>query len=147
MDNISNNTMDRSTERIALTKENYAQHLPITPIAFSVAEGGAMGSPGQVIIVDEKLKLYDFLLYEMEECYTREIIPALFECRLRVLGYDTPAPNWKNVYLGYGNHLMVSVSIYDEFSKIVKDRRTYAGDLYNQWISIVQEIITPRLLK
>ena len=42
---------------------------------------------------------------------------------------------------------MVADSIYDEFSKIVKDRRTYAGDLYNQCISIIQEIITPRLLK
>jgi hypothetical protein len=54
-----------------------------------VAEGGAMGSPGQVMIVDEKLNLYDFWLHEMEECYVREIIPALFECNLGVFGHDT----------------------------------------------------------
>ena len=48
-----------------------------------------MGSPGQVIIVDEKLNLYDFWLHEMEECYVREIIPAQFECNLGVFGHDT----------------------------------------------------------
>ena len=54
-----------------------------------MAEGGAMGSPGQVIIVDEKLNLYDFWLHEMEEFCVREIIPALFECNLGVFGHDT----------------------------------------------------------
>ena len=134
--------MDRTSERTALTKENYAQYLPINPIAFSVAEGGAMGSPGQVIIVDEKLNMYDFWLHDMDECYVREIIPLLFECNWGVFGHDTPAPEWKNVYLGFGNHLMVSVSIYDEFSEIVKSRCKSKGDLYQQWIGIVHEILS-----
>ena len=35
------NAMEQNTVIISLTKENYTQHLPITPVAFSVAEGGA----------------------------------------------------------------------------------------------------------
>ena len=33
--------MEQNIEIISLTKENYKQYLPITPIAFSVAEIGA----------------------------------------------------------------------------------------------------------
>ena len=52
--------MEQTTPIISLTKENYTQHLPITPVAFSVAEGGAMGCPGRVIIIDDKNNIYDF---------------------------------------------------------------------------------------
>ena len=45
--------MEQNTGIISLTKENYTQHLPITPVAFSVAEGGAMGCPGRIIIIDD----------------------------------------------------------------------------------------------
>lgn len=139
--------MEQYTEIISLTKENYKQYLPITPIAFSVAEGGAMGCPGRIIIIDEKNNVYDFYMHELEKEDVMKILPALYESKREVLGIDPSTSGWKRVYLGMGNHLMVADSIYDEFSKIVKDRRTYAGDLYNQWISIIQEIITPRLLK
>ena len=35
------NAMEQTTQIISLTKENYSQYLPITTVAFSVAEGGA----------------------------------------------------------------------------------------------------------
>jgi hypothetical protein len=34
--------MEQTPQIILLTKENYTQHLPITPVVFSVAEGGAI---------------------------------------------------------------------------------------------------------
>lgn len=129
--------MDRTTKRITFTKWNYAQYLPIKPIAFSVASSGAMGSPGQVIIVDEELKLYDFQLYNMEECEAAEIIPALFE--LGVFGNDIP---WKIVPLGFGNYLVVADSIYSEFCNIAYSRCQSRGDLYQQWIGIIEEIVS-----
>lgn len=125
---------------IGLHKDNYKQYLPIKPIAFSMAEGGAMGSPGQVIIVDERLDVYDFYLHNMEKEDVTKIIPALFECHWGGWGNIIPAFGWKYADLGAGNHLFVADVIYNEFSEIAKSRCKSGGQLYQQWIGIVQEI-------
>ena len=138
--------MEQNTEIISLTKENYTQHLPITPVAFSVAEGGAMGSPGQVIIIDEKLNVYDFWLHEMEKGCAREIIPTLYECHWGGWNNIIPAFGWNYVDLGFGNHLMVIDSIYEKFSEIANGRCKSKGELYQQWISIVKEILHSKQL-
>ena len=80
--------MEQYTEIISLTKENYTQHLPITPVAFSVAEGGAMGCPGRIIIIDDKNNIYDFYLHELEKEDVMKILPALYESKRAVLGID-----------------------------------------------------------
>ena len=125
---------------ISLRKDNYKQYLPIKSIAFSMAEGSAMGSPGQVIIVDERLDVYDFYLHNMEKEDVTKIIQALFECHWGGWGNIIPAFGWKYADLGAGNHLFVADVIYNEFSEIAKSRCKSGGKLYQQWIGIVQEI-------
>lgn len=133
--------MEHTTQIIPLTKENYTQHLPITPVAFSVAEGGAMGCPGRVIIIDEKNNVYDFYMHELEKEDVMKILPALYESKRAVLGIDPSTSGWKRVYLGMGNHLMVADSIYERFNESAKSLWQSRGSLYQQWISIVQEIL------
>lgn len=41
-------------EVINITNENYTLFVLLVPIAFSYAEGGAMGCPGQIVIIDNK---------------------------------------------------------------------------------------------
>lgn len=103
--------MEQNTEIISLTKENYTRHLPITPVAFSVAEGGAMGCPGRIIIIDEKNNVYDFYMHELEKEDVMKILPTLYESKRAVLGIDPSTSGWNRVYLGMGNHLMVADSI------------------------------------
>ena len=140
--------MEQYTEIISLTKENYKQYLPITPIAFSVAEGGAMGYPGQVIIIDEKNDVYDFNLHELGKDDVMKILPALYESKRAVLGIDPSTSGWNRVYLGMGNHLMVADSIYDELREIALNRYKYfgIGELYQHWIGVVQEILHSKQL-
>ena len=133
--------MEQTTQIISLTKDNYTQHLPITPVAFSVAEGGAMGCPGRVIIIDDKNNVYDFYLHELEKENVMKILPALYESKRAVLGIDPTTSGWKRVYLGMGNHLMVADSIYERFNESAKSLWQSKGSLYQQWISIVQEIL------
>jgi hypothetical protein len=133
--------MEQTTQIILLTKENYTQHLPITPVAFSVAEGGAMGCPGRVIIIDDKNNVYDFYLHELEKKDVMKILPALYESKRAVLGIDPSTSGWNRVYLGMGNHLMVAESIYERFNESAKSLWQSRGSLYQQWISIVQEIL------
>lgn len=136
--------MEQNTQIISLTKENYTQHLPITPVAFSVAEGGAMGCPGRVIIIDDKNNIYDFYLHELEKEDVMKILPALYESKRAVLGIDPSTSGWNRVYLGMGNHLMVADSIYERFNESAKSLWQSRGSLYQQWISIVQEILHSR---
>ena len=140
--------MGQTTQIISLTKENYTQHLPITPVAFSVAEDGAMGCPGRIIIIDEKNNVYDFYMHELEKEDVKKILPALYESQRAVLGIDPSTSGWKRVYLGMGNHLMVADSIYDELREMTLSRYKYfgIGELYQHWIGVVQEILHSKQL-
>jgi hypothetical protein len=133
--------MEQYTEIISLTKENYKQYLPITAIAFSVAEGGAMGCPGRVVIIDEKSNVYDFYLHEMGKDDVMKILPALYESKRAVLGIDPSASGWNRVYLGMGNHLMVADSIYERFNEFAKALWQSRGSLYQKWMGVVQDIL------
>ena len=126
---------------IYLSNQNYTNYLPLNPIAFSFAEGGAMGSPGQIIIIDNNRSVYNFNICDFENEIIKLIIPELLNCRFGILGYDEPALGWHNFYLGVGNHLMVKESIYNDFnSKAVKCNET-PGMLYQKWIDLVLEIM------
>lgn len=140
--------MEQTIQIISLTKENYSQYLPINPVAFSVAEGGAMGHPGRVVIIDKTNNVYDFYLHELEKDDAMKILPALYESKREVLGIDPSTSGWKRVYLGMGNHLMVADSIYDELREMTLSRYKYfgIGELYQRWIGIVQEILHSKQL-
>ena len=138
--------MEQTIQITSLTKENYSQYLPITPVAFSVAEGGAMGHPGRVVIIDETNNVYDFYLHELEKEDVMKILPALYESKRAVLGIDPSTSGWNRVYLGMGNHLMVADSIYERFNESSKSLWQSRGSLYQQWIGIVQEILHSKQL-
>lgn len=133
--------MEQTTQIIPLTKDNYLQFSPIIPVAFSVAEGGAMGCPGRVIIIDEKNNVYDFYMHELEKEDLMKILPDLYESKRAVLGIGPSTSGWNRVYLGMGNHLMVADSIYERFNEFAKSLWQSRGSLYQQWIGIVQEIL------
>jgi hypothetical protein len=127
---------------ISLRKDNYKQYLPITPIAFSYAEGGAMGSPNEVIIVDKETKTYSFHIDNFELEDIDEIVPALRKCQFISWGEPlTAAPGWNSVYLGFGNHLLVADAIYEEFAVRRAPYGDNLGKLYQEWIYIVGEIL------
>ena len=136
--------MEQTIQITSLTKENYSQYLPITPVAFSVAEGGAMGCPGRIIIIDEKNNVYDFYMHELEKEYVMKILPALYESKRAVLGIDPSTSGWKRVYLGMGNHLMVAESIYERFNEFAKALWQSRGSLYQKWMGAIQEILHSR---
>ena len=124
---------------ISLSKQNYTNYLPLDPIAFSYAEGGAMGSPGQIIIIDTNNNIYDFYIYDFENDIIKLIIPILFECQFGMFGHDIPTSGWHNLYLGMGNHLMVKESIFHEFYPKAVEYNEEPGVLYQKWIDLVLE--------
>ncbi|MBR2031949.1 MAG: hypothetical protein IKA04_07025 [Alistipes sp.] len=125
--------MEKKT--ITLTKDNYNQYLPLEPEAFSFAELGAMGCPGEILIID-KGSIYSFYVYDFEDEIINTIIPVLFES----IRNDPPSLEWHKFYLGMGNHLWVNDSIYDKFNSRAIEYKGQLGNLYQNWINIVLEI-------
>lgn len=129
-------------QMITLTEDNYKQYLPIRAIAFSYAEGGAMGSPNEVIIVDVHKKLYRFYVHDIALEAINEIVPALRKCQFVFWGEPLEAaPGWNSVYLGFGNHLLVADEIYATFAERRAPYGNNLGKLYQEWIDIVGDIV------
>lgn len=126
---------------ITLTEENYAQHIPLSPIAFSMADGGAMGSPGEVIIVDKESNIYRFWLQGVEYETAKRIIPVLFECEFGMRGHNRPASGWHYFDLGAGNHLLIKDDIYNEFYPEVQGYMDRPALLYQRWLKLVVAIM------
>ena len=122
---------------ITLTEENYALHIPLSPIAFSMADGGAMGSPGEVIIVDQESNIYRFWLQGVEYETAKRIIPTLFECKFGMRGHNRPASGWHYFDLGAGNHLLIKDDIYNEFYPEVQGYMDRPALLYQRWLKLV----------
>lgn len=121
---------------INLTEENYTQYIPLNPIAFSLAEGGAMGTPGQIIIVDKNRSVFSYNIADIRRELGKVIIPALYEF---IAG--TPQSDWHYYNLWMGNHLMVNDTINNEFSIKSREYRWQIGVLYQKWLDLVLECI------
>ena len=128
---------------ISLNMDNYREYLPISMVAFSVAESGAMGSPNEVIVVDKDNNRFSFYLNNMEVSAIDEIVPVLHQCLFVHSGEPlSAAPGWNSEDLGMGNHLFVADEIYPKFAKLRKPIGRNLGELYQRWIYIVAEILS-----
>lgn len=124
---------------VELTRENYENYLPIQVKAFSFAEVGAMGCPGEFILVENHDRIFKFNIrtFECNRSEIEKIIPLYYECRFGLFGFYELPEGWNGIYLGCGNHLIIYDSIYEEFQENAKDYQY----LYSKWQKIVEEIL------
>ena len=129
---------------INLTKTNYKDYLPLDIVAFSYAEGGAMGCPGNIEIVT-----FDQNLFQLNFCYVAwneddiySICPVLKECTFGFGQVQIPT-GWKYYYLGAGNHLILSRRICSDFDRIItKEGIDGSGvGLYQAWLDVVLSVL------
>ena len=129
-------------EAIELSKSNYKDYLPMDLVAFSFAAPGAMGYAGRIVIVGKDAQTYFFNYVRgdltMEDVY--EILPLLRECNFGIFGGGKYPDGWSEMYMGFGNHLVVSHSIEDDLRDIAKDLES-PGELYQKWLELVLAII------
>ena len=120
-------------------------------IAFTIAEGGAMGNPGNVEIIsyaNERL-----IGYETNPSYGGLPLYKLYKAipwleRLAVgLGYvDNIGEGWNHIYTGYGNHLFVRDFIFDGLKDKIEGKKP--SDIYVSWKKLVADISkTSRFVK
>ena len=130
------------TEIIEITENNYKGYCSIDMVAFSFAQSGAMGVPGDVVIVDS-----DGWFYHTNYCdealsydHLLEVVPVLKDCEIGVSGHKAPE-GWVPVYMGMGNHLTIRADYYGRFEEEVNKRRIKTpADLYMQWFEIMLQL-------
>lgn len=113
-------------------------------VAFSIAEPGACGVPGEVIILTEDSKAYrlNYLRGKWTPETLKKLSPVIANARLGIFGQNDCVPGWKAVYLGLGNHLFLADSYYGLFSEKAKEEHIETkGELYQQWQDIIQAVL------
>ena len=126
---------------IKVTLQNYKSYMPIDIVAFSFASAGAMGCPGEMIILDRKGEKYvlNYCYEPWEDEQLFEICPKLEECDMYLLGEDDAPEGWMPINLGMGNHLFVQNEIGEVLMKQIDG--LFPGEVYQIWEDAVKEII------
>lgn len=110
---------------------------------LSFAEGGAMGTPGEIIFFVKTGELYtlNYVYGDVQLKKVIELFPTLDECKFGMFGIDSTVPEgWNYVNLGMGNHLIVNSIVYDSFiEKIGSDTRP--SEKYGRWIDVAEEVV------
>ena len=131
-------------ERITLTPTNYKEFLPINIIAFSFAEGGAMGEGGSIIIVSDDGMSYH-LNYVRDDWYDDciyEICPILKECSFSAFERLKYPTGWVYKSMGFGNHLLIHKLLEKQFSEATKDFQA-PWEYYENWEQIIEKLPLP----
>ena len=127
--------------KIALNPTNYKEFLPINIIAFSFAEGGAMGEGGSIIIVSDNGKSYrlNYVWDDWSEDCIYEVCPILKECSLCAFERIKYPKGWIYRYMGVGNHLLIHELLEKRFSEATKDFQTPV-EYYKNWEQIIERL-------
>ncbi|MBR3382022.1 MAG: hypothetical protein IKG85_03155 [Clostridia bacterium] len=129
-------------EPIELNNSTFSRSILDKATFFQIAEGGAMGEPGGIIILTE-----DGTVYHANYCFgdlkwetIQHAFPIIEQCRFGMFGIDSEVPNgWNYVNLGMGNHLIVRQDRYDKFSPLISDCKS-PGEIYQKWLGYAKSI-------
>ncbi len=102
---------------------------------FSLAEGGAMGCPGEVLMVTSEGEVYQANYCYGDISYGDLVaaFPTLGMCEFPLFGVGTVMPEgWNYVALGMGNHLVVHDDVYPELKKKIVGLRPC--EIYQKWL-------------
>ena len=134
-------------KRTELCKADLTKELSEKIYFLKIAEGGAMGSPGDITFITKDGGMYGFNYIYADITFddVRAFFPTITKCMFGMFGEGNIGPKgWKYVNLGFGNHLLVKDEIYDEFFAEIKDLKK-PGEVYEAWQNKACKIIKGRL--
>lgn len=107
---------------------------------MSVAEPGAMGAPGEMIIynMDGKSYCFNYVYDDIDPEIITEAIPVANECVFTFTTKNYPK-GWKFMYLGFGNNLLIKEELYDNFSKMIGN--VSPAEAYGKWEETAEKIL------
>lgn len=128
--------MIKNLSDVELTRE-FVSHV----VAFSMAECGAMGNPGRILILTDKQELFE-TNYQNEimikKCF--KVFKVFQRCTNHLKEGSEIPKGWKYTYMGAGNHLFMMDWVDSLFFKII-DKETLESEIYIRWIEVVNQIL------
>ena len=131
----------------SLTKANIKNIKKEDICVLMYAEGGAMGAPGEVCIIDKYgTKLVNQGMFDTESDVSQiEAIEMLFDGFEHVHGFMAPefkacqinGGSWMYINLGAGNHLYLREDFWDEHGNRILD--TSSVERYSKWKALIRE--------
>jgi len=116
-------------------------------VFFSLAEGGAMGCPGEVLIAtknDDGVKWYCLNTMTENNDDLCAVFPPLKTFNCGIFGMASGIQDgWNHVDLGMGNHLLVRDDYYTQFA--YEEEQLHAkhrGEVYASWRGIAQILLS-----
>ena len=130
---------------IELTNENIKNIKYDDVIAFTIAEGGAMGEPNGFYVVTKELLQYhlNFGTTDIKEIILLEQFPILktFSCFVSQVTNLEKGWNWFS--MGFGNYLIVKNEYYDKVKDYIETNLGEdwkPGELYQKWFDVIKII-------
>ena len=126
---------------IYIEKKNFCKYQNLNIVAFSLAFGGAMGSPGQILVVTKEGLVYsmNYVYGDMIFHMCCEVCPPLKDCEFGVLDVERTPEGWKGVRLGMGNFLVLTEPIFNLLKDKILEMPPHI--LYGKWLTMVLETI------
>lgn len=136
-------------KRIALTDKNIKELKPDSLIAVTIAEGGAMGDPGAIEIIDKDLKVYYTHFGEIEEEKLRSVIPFLNTLDIGFGEVSGLPKDWDWLYTGYGNYLFILPELKEGILEYIRKNYKDTGmpeviELYTHWYEALEKLYTKK---
>ena len=139
--------MRKNVNTVNLTDELLKKLKTEDFIAITLAEGGAMGDPGAIEIVDKDLKFYYTHFGEINDKILEDKIPFLKTVQIRFDGVTGFGDDWDYLYTGFGNHLFVKSEYKEPILKFIDEECKddgkdipKAAKLYTHWYEALKEI-------
>ena len=134
-------------EIVELHNEDLESKLFEDVLFFKLAEGGAMGSPGEIVFYRKNGEKYclNYVFDNIDMHKVEQLFKPLTECDFGMFGIGSKVPKgWNYVNLGAGNHLIVADEVYEEFEKMVGIVK-HPGEIYKKWMQVADRIVKARL--
>lgn len=132
-------------EVIYIDEKNYGQYSNLNIVAFSLAYGGAMGSPGEILVVTKDAKIYSMnYVYgnmTIEMCF--EVCPPLKDCEFGMFDVEKTPEGWKGARLGMGNFLVLSEPAYNQLKPELSEMQPHI--LYGKWIDMTLNLLNTEI--
>lgn len=133
---------ERIMKKIELEDATFTKDILDGTTFFQIAEGGAMGEPGGIVLLTENRKVYhaNYCFGDLTTETMEKAFPVLKKCRFGLFGKDSVVPEgWVYVDLGMGNHLIVRADYYEKFSLLTEEYKEPV-EFYQHWLEIALSI-------
>lgn len=136
---------------IEITADNLTDYLGLDIVAFHWASAGACGEGGGIVFITSDGNVYhtNYLHHHYgvtaEEIY--RLFPQLASFQPGIFGGGQYPKEWKSVYMGLGNFLVVHESIWDAFIQLETDESKKQntslspGFFYFSWIELILKVL------